>query len=107
MILEPGDAYMLENTLWHISAGLLTSTLDRICVPGTVLIAALSGGAAVNSAWEAFEWRERTRSAEIVTDGHLNAAARSLNQTRTDLAARFAEMEAIQSGNHGVSREKA
>lgn len=47
--------------------GIIGVTLDRLCVPGTVLIAALSGGAAVNSAWEAFIWRERFRRCVGVT----------------------------------------
>ncbi|CAD6567989.1 MAG: hypothetical protein CYPHOPRED_002285 [Cyphobasidiales sp. Tagirdzhanova-0007] len=79
--------------------GILSITLDRICVPGTVLIAALSGGAAVNSAWEAFEWRERSKSTDVVTEGHINAAMRSLAQTRTELQARMAEMEALASAS--------
>lgn len=37
---------------------------------------------------------------EAVTDGHINAAARSLAQTRTDLAARQAEIEALKSASH-------
>lgn len=88
------------------STGLLSTTLDRICVPGTVLIAALSGGAAVNSAWEAFEWRERFKSTEIVTDGHINAAIRSLALTRTDLQARTAEMETLDAVSADVSHTR-
>lgn len=37
---------------------------------------------------------------EAVTDGHINAAARSLAQTRTDLAARMAEVDALSSAAH-------
>lgn len=36
--------------------GVVNSLLSRICVPGVVLIASLSGGGAVNTAWEAYEW---------------------------------------------------
>lgn len=36
---------------------------------------------------------------EVVTEGHINAAIRSLQQTRTDLAARQAEMDALESSN--------
>lgn len=41
-----------------------------------------------------------TQISETVTDGHINAAARSLSQTRTDLAARQAEVDALGSANH-------
>jgi hypothetical protein len=39
------------------SVGMISDLLARICVPGVFLIASLSGGGAVNTAWEAFEWR--------------------------------------------------
>lgn len=37
---------------------------------------------------------------EAVTEGHINAAARSLAQTRQDLAARQAEVDALASASH-------
>lgn len=44
-------------------AGLFSAALlDRVCVPGVVLIAGLSGGYAVITAWDAFEWRERFKA---------------------------------------------
>ena len=39
------------------SIGLINALLSRTCVPGVMLIASLSGGGAVNTAWEAYEWR--------------------------------------------------
>lgn len=39
------------------AVGLINALLSRTCVPGVMLIASLSGGGAVNTAWEAFEWR--------------------------------------------------
>jgi hypothetical protein len=42
----------------------------------------------------------RISHSEAVTDGHINAAARSLAQTRTDLAARMAEVDALSSAAH-------
>lgn len=45
-----------------MSVGLFSTTLDRICVPGVALIAGLSGGGAVITAWNAFEWRERFKA---------------------------------------------
>lgn len=38
-------------------SGIINGLLSRICVPGVFLIGGLSGGGAVNTAWEAFEWR--------------------------------------------------
>lgn len=37
--------------------GLINDLLSRVCVPGVFLIASLSGGGAVNTAWQAYEWR--------------------------------------------------
>jgi hypothetical protein len=37
--------------------GIVNAMLSRVCVPGVFLIAALSGGGAVNTAWEAYEMR--------------------------------------------------
>lgn len=45
--------------------GFLNTTLARICVPGVFLIASLSGGAAVNTAWETWEWRRREKELAI------------------------------------------
>lgn len=56
---EPNNEPSMPNPRLTAPSGLFSTTLDRICVPGVVLIAALSGGGAVNTAWEAFEWRER------------------------------------------------
>lgn len=39
-------------------------------------------------------------TSEAVTEGHINAAARSLAQTRTDLAARMAEVDALNSASN-------
>lgn len=41
--------------------GLFANILDRICVPGTILIATLSGFGAVNTAWEAVEWQKMSK----------------------------------------------
>lgn len=51
------------------AAGLVNALLSRVCVPGVFLIASLSGGGAVNTAWEAYEWRSVTSAYVIVTPG--------------------------------------
>ncbi|EGG09348.1 uncharacterized protein MELLADRAFT_95779 [Melampsora larici-populina 98AG31] len=71
------------------SFGFLNTTLARICVPGVFLIASLSGGAAVNTAWETWEWRRRDKEPPI-TDQHIASAEQALQRTRTDLQARRA-----------------
>lgn len=48
------DKFVVEGS--H-SLGYVNGLLSRVCVPGVFLIASLSGGGAVNTAWEAFEWR--------------------------------------------------
>lgn len=41
--------------------GLFSNILERICVPGTILIALLSGFGAVNTAWEAVAWQSMSK----------------------------------------------
>ena len=55
------------------SAGLYNTTLERICVPGVLLIAALSGAGAVNSAWEAWIWRKVSQRYACSLDSSLIA----------------------------------
>ncbi|GAA5878165.1 hypothetical protein JCM3774_004316 [Rhodotorula dairenensis] len=74
------------------SLGVVNSLLSRICVPGVVLIATLSGGGAVNTAWEAYEWRS-VSSAEAVTDAHISQAERAHARTRHDLQQRIRALE--------------
>ncbi|GAA5955859.1 hypothetical protein JCM8115_004346 [Rhodotorula mucilaginosa] len=74
------------------SFGVVNSLLSRICVPGVVLIATLSGGGAVNTAWEAYEWRS-VSSAEAVTDAHIAQAERAHARTRHDLQQRIRALE--------------
>ncbi|GAA5844512.1 hypothetical protein JCM3766R1_007147 [Sporobolomyces carnicolor] len=69
------------------SIGLVNTLLSRICVPGVVLIASLSGGGAINTAWEAYEWRS-VSSAEPVTDAQILQAERALYAARLDLEQR-------------------
>ncbi|KPV78568.1 uncharacterized protein RHOBADRAFT_51020 [Rhodotorula graminis WP1] len=69
------------------SFGLVNELLSRICVPGVILIASLSGGGAVNTAWEAYEWRS-VSSSEPVTDSSIAQAERALARTRLDLQQR-------------------
>ncbi|GAA5919085.1 hypothetical protein JCM1841_003741 [Sporobolomyces salmonicolor] len=69
------------------SLGLVNALLSRVCVPGVVLIASLSGGGAVNTAWEAYEWRSIS-SAEPVTDSQILQAERALYRARLDLQSR-------------------
>ncbi|KAG0151532.1 hypothetical protein CROQUDRAFT_650938 [Cronartium quercuum f. sp. fusiforme G11] len=71
------------------SFGFLNTTLARICVPGVFLIASLSGGAAVNTAWETWEWRRREKEPPI-TEQHITSAEQALHRTRVDLQARRA-----------------
>ncbi|BGP53009.1 hypothetical protein JCM8202_004093 [Rhodotorula sphaerocarpa] len=72
--------------------GVVNSLLSRICVPGVVLIASLSGGGAVNTAWEAYEWHA-VSSAEAVTETHVSQAERALSRTRLDLRQRSRALE--------------
>ncbi|GAA5850559.1 hypothetical protein JCM9279_007540 [Rhodotorula babjevae] len=69
------------------SFGLVNELLSRICVPGVILIASLSGGGAINTAWEAYEWRS-VSSSEPVTDSSIAQAERALARTRLDLQQR-------------------
>ncbi|KAM0752890.1 hypothetical protein T439DRAFT_184970 [Meredithblackwellia eburnea MCA 4105] len=69
------------------SLGIINGLLSRICAPGVILIASLSGGGAVSTAWEAFEWRSIS-SAEPVTEAQIIAAERSLYRARLDLQQR-------------------
>ncbi|OAV91266.1 hypothetical protein PTTG_04857 [Puccinia triticina 1-1 BBBD Race 1] len=69
------------------SFGFLNTTLARICVPGVILIASLSGGGAVNTAWLTWEWRRRAKEPPI-TDQHIVAAEKSLLRTQNDLVDR-------------------
>ncbi|KAI5481899.1 G protein-coupled receptor 89A [Pseudohyphozyma bogoriensis] len=69
------------------SLGFINALLARVCAPGVILIASLSGGGAVSTAWQAFEWRSIS-SAEPVTDGQIIAAERSLYRARMDIQQR-------------------
>ncbi|GAA5876179.1 hypothetical protein JCM16303_007046 [Sporobolomyces ruberrimus] len=77
------------------SIGLVNTLLSRICVPGVVLIASLSGGGAINTAWEAYEWRSIS-SAEPVTDSQIIQAERALYAARLDLQQRLRSLKLAQ-----------
>ncbi|GAA6061931.1 hypothetical protein JCM10212_001499 [Sporobolomyces blumeae] len=77
------------------SIGLVNTLLSRICVPGVVLIASLSGGGAVNTAWEAYEWRSIS-SSEPVTDAQILQAERALYSARLDLQSRLRSLNLAQ-----------
>ncbi|GAA5993978.1 hypothetical protein JCM5350_003514 [Sporobolomyces pararoseus] len=77
------------------SIGLVNTLLSRICVPGVVLIASLSGGGAINTAWEAYEWRSIS-SAEPVTDAQILQAERALYAARLDLQQRHRSLKLAQ-----------
>ncbi|GAA5896563.1 Golgi pH regulator family protein [Sporobolomyces salmoneus] len=77
------------------SIGLVNTLLSRICVPGVVLIASLSGGGAINTAWEAYEWRSIS-SAEPVTDAQILQAERALYAARLDLQQRLRSLKLAQ-----------
>ncbi|GAA5922305.1 Golgi pH regulator family protein [Sporobolomyces koalae] len=77
------------------SIGFVNTLLSRICVPGVVLIASLSGGGAINTAWEAYEWRSIS-SAEPVTDAQILQAERALYSARLDLQSRLKSLNLAQ-----------
>ncbi|GAA5831859.1 hypothetical protein JCM11251_003913 [Rhodosporidiobolus azoricus] len=77
------------------SLGLVNALLSRICVPGVMLIASLSGGGAVNTAWEAYEWRS-VSSAEAVTEAQVLQAERALYRARLDLQSRHRSLSLAQ-----------
>ncbi|GAA6036835.1 hypothetical protein JCM8097_006304 [Rhodosporidiobolus ruineniae] len=77
------------------SLGLVNALLSRICVPGVMLIASLSGGGAVNTAWEAYEWRS-VSSGEAVTEAQVLQAERALYRARMDLASRHRSLTLAQ-----------
>lgn len=89
------------------SQGLINALLSRVCAPGVVLIASLSGGGAVSTAWEAFEWRSISSAfvplyfgpllttnpallstSEAITDSQILSAERSLYRARLDMQQR-------------------
>lgn len=83
---------------------LINSLLARVCVPGVVLIAGLSGGGAVNTAWLAWERRSISSSAPI-TDEEIVGAERALARARNDIYTRTrslatAQNEAITESNN-------
>ncbi|PLW26778.1 hypothetical protein PCANC_28583 [Puccinia coronata f. sp. avenae] len=78
------------------SFGFLNTTLARICVPGVILIASLSGGGAVNTAWLTWEWRRRTKEIPI-NDQHIAAAEKSLLRTQNELIDRKSILQQQQS----------
>jgi hypothetical protein len=70
--VSAGSQAIGSSTLIHNKRGLklkdlnfrqgpLDWVLERICVPGVVLVAGLSGAGAVNTAWHAFLFRETGR----------------------------------------------
>ncbi|GAA5914418.1 hypothetical protein JCM6882_008226 [Rhodosporidiobolus microsporus] len=77
------------------SLGLVNALLSRICVPGVMLIASLSGGGAVNTAWEAYEWRS-VSFAEAVTESQVLQAERALYRARLDLQSRHRSLSLAQ-----------
>jgi len=85
------------------SFGFLNTTLARICVPGVILIASLSGGGAVNTAWLTWEWRRRAKEPPI-TDQHVIAAEKSLLRTQTELADRKSILQQQQSSVSNKSK---
>ncbi|BGP44922.1 hypothetical protein JCM10450v2_000737 [Rhodotorula kratochvilovae] len=85
--------------------GLVNELLSRICVPGVVLIASLSGGGAVNTAWEAYEWRSVSASAPV-TDTQITQAERALSRTRSDLQQRHRSL-ALAQGSAAREAESA
>ncbi|MBW0550553.1 hypothetical protein O181_090268 [Austropuccinia psidii MF-1] len=74
------------------SFGLLNTTLARICVPGVFLIASLSGGGAVNTAWQTWQLRFQNKESPI-TDQHIVTAEQSLLRTQKDLSERKLTLE--------------
>ncbi|BGP12881.1 hypothetical protein JCM10213_005165 [Rhodosporidiobolus nylandii] len=87
------------------SLGLVNALLSRICVPGVMLIASLSGGGAVNTAWEAYEWRSIS-SAEAVTEAQVLQGERALYRARMDLQARHRSL-ALAQGSAAREAESA
>ncbi|KAK4699495.1 hypothetical protein P7C70_g6765, partial [Phenoliferia sp. Uapishka_3] len=83
------------------SIGLINALLSRVCAPGVVLIASLSGGGAVSTAWEAFEWRSIS-SSEPVTDAQIISAERSLYRARLDIQQRT---KALQTATQNANEE--
>lgn len=77
------------------SLGFINVLLSRICVPGVVLIASLSGAGAINTAWESLQWRSIS-SQEPVSENQIVAAERSLYRIRLDLQQRFKSLEQAQ-----------
>ncbi|KAL8277334.1 hypothetical protein RQP46_010287 [Phenoliferia psychrophenolica] len=88
------------------SIGLINALLSRVCAPGVVLIASLSGGGAVSTAWEAFEWRSIS-SAEAVTDSQIISAERSLYRARLDIQQRTKALQAATQSAHLEAEETA
>lgn len=65
---------------------LVNALLARVCVPGVALIAALSGGGAVNTAFEARDWRQASSLNGNVSDQVIIDAERSLYRARMERA---------------------
>ncbi|KAK4058131.1 hypothetical protein OIO90_000870 [Microbotryomycetes sp. JL221] len=74
------------------SIGVVNAVLSRVCIPGVVLIASLTGSGAMNTAWEAYEWR-MVSSGEPVTEAQILNAERSLYRSRLDLQQRYRSLE--------------
>ncbi|GAA99132.1 uncharacterized protein L969DRAFT_621666 [Mixia osmundae IAM 14324] len=85
-----GDAFGVQPG--QHTFGVFNSVLERICVPGVLLIASLSGAGCVQTAWDGYEWRARYRGMAI-SDQHIVDAERSLQHTRRDLAERRQELD--------------
>ncbi|KAK4054804.1 hypothetical protein OIV83_000728 [Microbotryomycetes sp. JL201] len=74
------------------SIGVVNAMLSRVCIPGTLLIATLTGSGAMTTAWEAYEWRS-VSTGDPVSDAQILNAERSLYRSRLDLQQRYRSME--------------
>lgn len=70
-------------------------------MPGVLLIAALSGAGAVNSAWNAYEWRERFKGRPI-TEATILTTEMALRKAQEDMQARQRELDNIGEASVGA-----
>ncbi|KZT00623.1 uncharacterized protein LAESUDRAFT_687929 [Laetiporus sulphureus 93-53] len=77
------------------SSGIIMTTLSRLTVLGTIILGALSGFGAINTAWTffpAFYGPERSQP----TDEDVRAAEQGLERVQSDLAQRRFEIQKLQ-----------
>ncbi|KAM0793127.1 hypothetical protein ACM66B_000605 [Microbotryomycetes sp. NB124-2] len=74
------------------SIGIVNAMLSRVCIPGVLLIATLTGSGAMTTAWEAYEWRA-VSTGDPVSDAQILNAERSLYRSRLDLQQRYRSIE--------------